>query len=206
MKINLLSITGQNGRSSAILLLLLCFTLSACAFNQIDAGLNAIQGQNIQYAIDRLGYPAGKREILDKTVYVWGTSHDVTSITPVTTYSNGSAFGSYGTSAIYSGTSTAYIPTTTNYNCTIEMITNKSNIIVSAQWKGNLGGCSYYGPTMQKIADSLEALSMANIGPEPETSDLILCQTTDEDGPYEWKTARTACADEGGIVIKVLDP
>ena len=136
--------------------------LSACTFQQMDKGLSYLQGQNIETAINYLGYPDNKQKILNDTVYTWGTNYNVSGTTPVTNYHYGSAnaYNTFGGSAFgtYSGTSTTYVPTTFNYRCTLKIVTDEKGTIINSQYDGNQGGCSDYGQALAEYSRAVETI------------------------------------------------
>jgi hypothetical protein len=123
----------------------LALGLSGCLSDQMNTGLSFMVGQNIQFAVSRLGYPDGQREMLGDTIYVWSTSREVNL--PMMTTST--TTGSVGTVPIYGQTmSTQFVPA--NFNCTIELGAGPDNIIKSWQWSGNIGGCMQYARALQQ--------------------------------------------------------
>ncbi|WP_298356022.1 hypothetical protein [uncultured Litoreibacter sp.] len=145
--------------------LLIAFALTVLAscttFEDIDDGLDVMRGQKIDTLISILGYPAGERTVAGRRLVVWNTDRTFTTTTPVTTYNSGnaSAYGSGGYAyGNYSGTSTTYVPTTVNYNCTILVEIDKSNRILSHQFEGNIGGCERYATSLKNaLGPKIEA-------------------------------------------------
>jgi hypothetical protein len=122
-----------------VVLVVVAFTLSGCVSQRMNEGLNNLMGQNIQVAVDRLGYPDGQRTMLGDTIYVWSASHN--TMLPMSTTSMTS--GSVGTLPVYgTTTNTSFVPA--NLNCTIQISTFPDKTIKSYQWSGNNGGCSPY--------------------------------------------------------------
>ena len=131
------------------------FFLASCAtFENIDYGLSQLKGQPVDRLISIIGYPDYDRTIAGRRLLVWNTNQNVTVTTPVTTYNTGSAnvYGSggygYGT---YSGTSTTYVPTTVNYNCTITVEVDRRMRIVRHEVEGNIGGCERYASALSAV-------------------------------------------------------
>lgn len=117
----------------------LALTLTGCVSEQLNKGLGFMVGQNIQYAVSRLGYPDAQREMLGDTLYIWSSSHNV-ALPMATTQST---YGTVGNVPVY-GTTTGmtYIPA--NFNCTIQLAVGADQTIKSWQWSGNMGGCEQY--------------------------------------------------------------
>lgn len=177
------------------LFLVYSLLLTGCAFNQIENGLNALNGEGIKTAFDYLGYPDSQQEIAGDKVYTWGTSFMSTTVAPMTSYTS---IGGYG------ATTTSSIPITQHNQCSIKIITNQNDVITNSQYVGNLGGCARYGTALQRLSNDFDRESMANVGPEEVGDPLILCRTTENGEPFEWKTAVSACKERGGEVIKTL--
>ena len=133
---------------------LLVLFVAACSFGRLEAGLPLLKGRNIETAIQYLGIPDAQMEIAGRDVFVWNNAYSVNSVTPVTSYSNATAYG-YGGMATAYGTSTAYVPETHNYSCTIKAIADKEGIINSLQYEGNEGGCSTFVSSMDRIISDL---------------------------------------------------
>jgi hypothetical protein len=122
-----------------VLLIVAAMGLSGCVSDQMNQGLGFMVGQNIQYAVSRLGYPDDQRTMLGDTIYVWSTSRNVNL--PMTTTST--TYGNVGTTPVYGTTmGTTYVPA--NFNCTIQLAVGADQTIKSWQWSGNMGGCMQY--------------------------------------------------------------
>ncbi|PJI92597.1 hypothetical protein BC777_1452 [Yoonia maricola] len=127
--------------------------ISACTtFEDIDGGLDAFRGKPIDDLISIIGFPDGERSVAGKRLVVWSSSQNVTTVTPVTTYSSGTAnaygYGGYGYGS-YSGTSTTYVPQTVNYNCTVMVEIDRNNRILGHDFEGNIGGCEKYAAALR---------------------------------------------------------
>jgi hypothetical protein len=115
-------------------------TISGCAtFGQLEEGLNALVGRNEREAFNALGYPNGKQQFGDDTVYVWGRSSSGTLFIPQTSQTTGYV----GTTPVY-GTTTTTQAIPVNYSCTIKIIVGADSVIRTWEYDGNLGGCSGY--------------------------------------------------------------
>lgn len=137
----------------AFLGLLLAVLVPACTtFEDIDGGLDTFQGRSINDLISVIGFPDGERTVAGRRMVIWSSSQNVTSVSPVTTYSSGTAnaygSGGYGYGS-YSGTSTTYVPTTVNYNCTIMVEIDRNNSILGHDFEGNIGGCEQYAAALR---------------------------------------------------------
>jgi len=121
-----------------ILLLALAVGLAGCASDQMDKRLGFLAGQNIQFAVARLGDPDSKRTELGDTIYVWKSNQNVSL--PTGAYG---AYGSVGGAPPY-GTAGGphYVPN--NRSCIIQLATGADGVIKSWQWSGNMGGCARY--------------------------------------------------------------
>lgn len=88
-----------------VLILLSCLWFSGCAtFGQMQRGLNALRGQDVQTAFDILGYPSGKQEFGSDTVYSWQVDSSGAILLPQTS----TISGSVGMTPVYG--STTYKP------------------------------------------------------------------------------------------------
>lgn len=129
-----------------VAVLLACLlSLGGCVFQNMTKGLDALKGQNIQVAVNELGYPDGQRTMLGHTIYVWGRSED----TVLPTFNTSTTNGMIGNTPVYGTTTTTnLIPV--NYNCTIQIMVDSNNIIQSWQFTGNRGGCSAYANDLKQ--------------------------------------------------------
>ncbi|WP_400083012.1 hypothetical protein [Yoonia sp. R78084] len=128
------------------------FAAACTTFEDIDGGLDAFQGRSINDLISVIGFPEGERTVAGRKLVVWSSSQNVTTVTPVTTYSSGTAnaFGNSGYGfGSYSGTSTTYVPQTVNYNCTIMVEIDQNNRILGHNFEGNIGGCERYAAALR---------------------------------------------------------
>jgi hypothetical protein len=127
----------------AIVLLVLTLCLSGCVARHMNEGLNKLLGQNVQVAIDHVGYPDTQRTMLGHTIYVWGRSQS--GVMPI--FNSGTTTGMIGDAPVSTTTtSTDFVPV--NYNCTIQLAVDSDQIIKSMQWAGNAGGCSPYAKAL----------------------------------------------------------
>lgn len=127
------------------LLVIIAIDLTGCVEQHMNEGLRALVGQDIQMAVNRLGYPDGKREILGKTIYVWSASHS--AVLPMA--STSTTYGQIGGVPVY-GTSTNMNFVPANFNCTIQLAVGSNNTIETWQWSGNMGGCQPYARALTR--------------------------------------------------------
>ena len=114
--------------------------LSGCAtFGQMEKGLNALQGENIQTAFNVLGYPTGKQVFGNDTVYFWQVNQSSSLILP----QSSTTYGTIGTVPVY-GTTTSSQVVPIHYNCLIKIVTDQYDIIRRWEYSGNIAGCEAY--------------------------------------------------------------
>lgn len=99
-------------------------TVTACVSDHMNQGLNALIGQNIRVAVEKLGYPDSQRTMLGDNIYIWST------------HSGGGAVA-----AAITPTMSVAVPL--NFNCTIQ-IAVQANIIKNITWRGDPDGCRAY--------------------------------------------------------------
>lgn len=133
--------------------ILCALIISSCTtFEDIDRGLSQLQGRPVDDLIGILGFPDGEQSIAGRRLVVWSSSQNITTVTPVTNYSSGTA-NAYGTGGYaygnYSETTTSYVPSTVNYNCTIKVQIDSANRIVDYDFEGNIGGCERYAQAIR---------------------------------------------------------
>jgi len=116
------------------------FILCGCAtFEQMRRGLDALRGENIRTAYGILGYPSGKKDFGNETVYYWSTSGAYSYDMPITS----NTYGSVGT-VPYSASTTYYSQRTINYSCLVKIVANQYGTITTYSYYGNLVGCEPY--------------------------------------------------------------
>jgi len=133
--------------------LALTVSLFGCTtFEDIDNGLTKFHGQPANSLISALGFPDGEQTIAGRRLIVWSSSRNIATTTPVTTYNSGTA-NAYGSGGYaygnYSGTTTTYVPTTVNYNCTLKVEIDQNNRILGHDYEGNIGGCEQYASALR---------------------------------------------------------
>lgn len=124
--------------------------LGACAPSPIGPGLQALKGQNIRTAINYLGYPDQKQEIVGDTVYIWSERGGYTSTYPITDYDRGE-FEVNGQRGTYTNTTRNYVSEYNTYSCKIKIATDDRNMIKSTQASSSGGGCYVYEPAFEKV-------------------------------------------------------
>lgn len=123
-----------------ILTIVLASLVSGCAtFAQMERGLGYLMGKNEQTAFNVLGYPNGKQQFGEDTVYYWSVSSSGALILP----QSSTTYGTVGTTPVY-GTTTYNQVVPVNYNCQIKLISSKDGILKSWEYNGNIGGCKNY--------------------------------------------------------------
>lgn len=106
-------------------------SLAGCISGPMQKGTDSLLGHNIQFAIDKLGFPSGQREIAGGTVYVWAANRG--SVATVMPTGNGGGFGMAA-----------------QYYCIIQLGTDSNGTITRTQWEGNLAGCAHYANALQR--------------------------------------------------------
>lgn len=114
--------------------------LAGCAtFGQMEDGLRSLMGKPDSEAFSVLGYPSAKQEFGNDTVYSWYVSQSGSLFIPQTSITTGYV----GRSPVY-GTTTYTQAVPFNYNCQIKIVADKSGIMRSWEYTGNIGGCTQY--------------------------------------------------------------
>ncbi len=119
-------------------------TLAGCATQELNAGLKGLMGQPISAAVDRLGFPDGKRHMMGETIYIWSTNYSSVMAVPQYTTTTGAV----GNVPYYSTTSSIGLMRTTA-DCTVELAVNSEKIITWYKWQGNQYGCRQYANGFQ---------------------------------------------------------
>jgi hypothetical protein len=136
----------KSGIAVVVLMLLV-----GCAFNDMERGLEAMQGRPIQTAFSVLGYPDAKQEYAGDTVYVWTTNRAGALFLPQTS----TTYGNVGGTPVYGQTSyNQLVPVT--YECTIKIVTDSGGTIKYWEYGGNQGGCQTYSKRLRQFYRSLE--------------------------------------------------
>lgn len=120
-------------------------TLTGCMTARMNDGLNTMLGKPISYAVGRLGYPDGQREMMGDTLYVWSTNHQ--AVLPV--YNASSTTGTVGGTPFYGTTSSMGLMRAQAY-CTIQIAVTPQGLIKTYQWNGNPIGCRGYASALNR--------------------------------------------------------
>src|SRR5215469_1485022 len=127
-------------------LVMVAVALTGCVAADMDNGLDALKGQDIHAAIERLGYPDGHRTIQGDKVYYWGFDRKYSPPVSYVSTPTGMAVEPpvYG-----STTGTSWPPPI--LNCRIQIATDQNDIIKSSRWSGGIGrmkGCAPYAQAL----------------------------------------------------------
>jgi len=134
-----------------ITLLIFAAALGGCAtFGQMESGLNALMGKNEREAFNVLGYPSGKQQFGNDTVYIWSVSSSGVLFLPQTS----TTYGTVGTTPVY-GTTTYNQVVPVNYNCLIKLVSNSEGTLIHWEYNGNIGGCESYINRLNSYAKSV---------------------------------------------------
>lgn len=117
--------------------------LAGCAVQpagqRVADRLEGLEGLNIHYAVNILGYPASERTVLGDTVYTWYTSSTEAIPVPDSDTAYGQVSGEPFSATI---TTTGYVPV--QFQCKIELATGSDHLIKHVAVEGNEGGCARY--------------------------------------------------------------
>jgi hypothetical protein len=114
----------------------------------MESGLSALVGRDIKTAIEVMGYPSGKQQFGDDTVYYWALNSSGGVMIPQTANTQGYV----GNRPVYAQTTyNQYIPM--NYSCEIKIIT-ANDIIKSWEYYGNYNGCSPFISRLGAYSDA----------------------------------------------------
>lgn len=115
-----------------VLTIIVPMLLAACAtFGDLNDGLYALVGKDINLAVSVLGQPSGKRQLEANTVYTWTTSR-VAGIART-----GFVPGPQGP--------VGYIaPATVVQDCLVDLHADSSGKITKAEYSGNMTSCNDY--------------------------------------------------------------
>lgn len=125
------------------ILLLLLSNCTSFDSKKLTSSLDVLVGENINFAISKLGIPDGERNIAGYHVYRWGFSQNYNDV--ITTYSPTS--GVIGNTTFTAGTYNT-VPVTRNSNCYIEFSFGENGIINGHYWSGN--NCQKYIDLLNK--------------------------------------------------------
>lgn len=135
---------GLNYKTTLVLLFSL-LQLGCASHENIKRGLDQLVGQNIEEAINLLGYPDDEQSIAGKVVYSWRNSRSSLSTTPTHQTSTGYIGGSQITLDTYGQETISKI-----LKCKIRIITDTANQIVHWEYGGNRGACSKFSKQIDR--------------------------------------------------------
>jgi hypothetical protein len=95
--------------------------LSGCATQRLNSGLQKIIGEPVDVLVSAWGYPAGERNIMGRTLYVWSNDGGAMAV------------------PMYGGGVFA-----ARLQCQVQVSVNEQRIVTSYQWSGNNGGCAVF--------------------------------------------------------------
>lgn len=128
-----------------VLAVLAAASLTGCAtFKNIETGLAALEGQPVQAAFDRLGYPDGQMNVGADTVYVWGRSFMMN----MPQYNTATTYGTVGTTP-YTANTGVMTSVPMQMQCSIKIAAGPDGVIKTWQYNGNVGGCSAYSSALK---------------------------------------------------------
>lgn len=119
--------------------LIVLLFLAGCFDAQMNNGLQALGGSNIETAFRVLGYPDAQQKFGYDTMYIWQTRSSGAIFIPQTS----TTFGHVGSTPVY-GTTTYNQPIPVTYSCTIKIVTDSLGAIKYSEWGGNAAGCQRY--------------------------------------------------------------
>ena len=105
----------------------------------MEKGLAALMDKDVATAFNVIGYPSGKNEFGDKTVYYWSVNTSMTMFLPQTSTTSGTV----GMTPFY-GTTTYNQAVPINCNCLIKLVANEDGKLIRWEYNGNLCGCNTY--------------------------------------------------------------
>ena len=130
-------------KSKKAILCLAMLLLTGCVsmpWPVLKKELDALKGQPVKVAFDRLGYPNTEGQIAGEKFYVWSTLNTVWMPNVSTTTGSGMVGGtpfSYNQSSMGGGTNI-------NLRCTIRIFIDGNEMITHHDVNGNNGGCARY--------------------------------------------------------------
>lgn len=134
---------GQNS-FRGMLLGLVVFFLTSCAFQMLHDHLQNAMGQNINVLVQRWGYPDGEREIMGHKVYIWGQTQNGYNYIPTVTQGNVGGVP-------YSAWSTAGTVVPVSHSCWIEITVNDLDDIIGYKVRGDQAGCMNYANALKGL-------------------------------------------------------
>ena len=126
---------GGKEMHRTVAMLIAALILSGCLSGPMDGELKGLVGQKISKAQARLGYSDGRRTVENGTIYVWSSTHNVTTS------------GMVGDIPVQ-GMTSAPSYTRANDTCTVQIVADLHDIITSYQWSGNQHICARYSSAL----------------------------------------------------------
>lgn len=138
--------------------IILGLLVSGCAgdLERFQQGYPLLKGKNIKEVVAYLGTPDTEQTIMGKKVYEWrNTSYGVSS-SPVMQNATFTTYGATGPVTTY-GTTMGHVTGTSEYQCTLKVVTEKNGVISESTYNGAPGGCSKYGPAIESLTQPEKA-------------------------------------------------
>ena len=124
-------------------------TAGCASVSHMDAGLNALIGENVSTAIAVLGKPSKMEGIGRDTLYAWTARR--TELRPETRTSESSS-GPMTYSIMRTIMNAQY-----EYYCNVRILVNSTSRITNTAHDGNRGGCQDYDKALKKYAEQAQA-------------------------------------------------
>lgn len=130
---------------SASLILTACATPEQELSAHLDSNLNAMVGQPVNVAVDRLGEPSGSVQIGSDTIYSWQQAFEST----VTT----TPLGIGSPSGVYAPIKSSSMHTeVVNNHCLLQAVVSPKGLIRYWHFEGNRLGCKSYAERLVPLA------------------------------------------------------
>ena len=123
-------------------------TAGCASVSHMDAGLNALIGENVSTAIAVLGKPSKMEGIGRDTLYAWTARR--TEVRPETRTSDSYA-GPMMNSTVRTTMNMQY-----EYYCNVRILVNATGRITNTAHDGNRGGCQNYDKALKKYAEQAQ--------------------------------------------------
>jgi hypothetical protein len=131
-------------KKTAPILILAATLLAGCAgWDEMDQGMRSLQGQPLQAAVQRLGYPAAEERIAGMRLVVWSLTRSSTEDVSQTATTHGVKKNKNGHEK-YQETTQYAVPVVRLYNCTIKLEVGDDNIIRGGNYDGDIMTCQRY--------------------------------------------------------------
>lgn len=132
--------------------ILLGCLVSSCAgdLDRFQQGYPLLKGKNIKEVVAYLGMPDTEQTIMGKKVYEWRNTSYGVSTTPVMQNTTFTTYGATGPVTAF-GTTMGHIKGTSEYQCTLKVVTEKNGIVSESTYSGAPGGCAKYGSAIESL-------------------------------------------------------